>query len=183
MLVAIMPEQFQTIGTIVAIVLGILLAILGYRRGARDAEEIHAFKWSPYPVSKDCPNCESNEFKQVNASAFIPFKKTRECNKCGTRYSLPTHPWIGRAACIISFVGFATALLILVLRFAGALNFLATGLPIIDRLLFFAVSLGLFLLSAVILNYGLWVIKQQGDSGNQNLEDAPIPPKRWRGRR
>jgi hypothetical protein len=45
-------------------------------------------------VSKFCPGCSADRYKQVKPKKFVAFTKDRVCLECGTRYTPPT-PWWG----------------------------------------------------------------------------------------
>lgn len=55
-----------------------------------------------YPVSADCPQCESTEFKKVRATSQTAIQCDRVCKKCGTRYTPPTPEW---AKPVLGFIG------------------------------------------------------------------------------
>jgi hypothetical protein len=47
----------------------------------------------PFPISKVCPKCGSNNFTRVPPKSMVAFTKDRVCNRCHTRYTPPTPLW------------------------------------------------------------------------------------------
>ena len=55
---------------------------------------------SEYPVSPNCPQCGSTDYRRVKAETFVAFADDRICEACEVRYTPPTPLW-GRIVFVI----------------------------------------------------------------------------------
>ena len=131
-----------------------------------------------YPVSENCPGCDSRKFKRVRdrESLALALTTPRECKKCGVRYTPPVPKWA-------LYLSIATGILVMVASATGVSIILTGSLsrhlgPGLNLLLFclvgFATGVGVIAIGITQLMKREYKKKKKSRRKKRRESDAPI---------